>query len=283
VITVPASSSPTPPILDERDRPPPPPLLTEKQLRPGPGLSIFIGLFAILSFVAIVWFSLDQNNIIGTKDGLPVVIADVTPIRVSPIEPGGMMIPHQDKLILKDLVDQDMSESVTERLIPALEIPIGNQSVKKKKNTNIGNNGIIINKEQKVEKKNDLAINTQKATHIKLAQKRVKPENPQDKKKTKLVVVKQSTNVTIKHYRIQLASVKSNSSAETVWRKYKKKYNPQLDNLKLNVERVSIKNKGVFYRVQGGPLGRTAAQQICKGLTRQKQPCIIVSVKKSNG
>ena len=281
--TAPAGSPPTPPMLDERDRPGPPPLLTDKQLRSGPGLSIFIGLFAILSFFAVVWFSLDRNNIIGAQDGLPLVVADVTPIRVSPIEPGGMMIPHQDKLILKDLVDQEVSESVTERLIPALEVPIVNPSVKKEQNSNIINEGIISNKKQKEEEKTDLAINTKKTTDMKPVQKRKKPENQQNKNKTKLVVVKQSTGVNVKQYRIQLASVKSNISAKSVWREYQKKYNPQLDNLKLNVEKVSIKDRGVFYRVQGGPLSRATAQQICKGLSRRKQPCIIVSVKKSNG
>ena len=272
----------TPPILDEKDRPAPPPLLTEKQLRPGPGLSLFIGLFAVLSFVAIVWFSLDQNNIIGAQDGLPVVVADVTPIRVSPIEPGGMMIPHQDKLILKDLVDQAGAENVTERLIPALEVPIGKRSVEKEKNSSIGNEGITINKKQKKEEKTDPVINTKKANDIKSLQKRVKLENQQNKKKTKLVVMKEPTDVSIKQYRIQLASVKSNISAESVWRKYKKKYNPQLDDLNLNIERVSLKNKGVFYRVQGGLLGRADANKICKGLSRQKQPCIIVFVKRKS-
>lgn len=281
--TGPAGSPTAPPILDERDRPGPPPLLTDKQLRPGPGLSIFIGLFAILSFFAIVWFSLDQNNIIGAQDGLPLVVADVTPIRISPIEPGGMMIPHQDKLILKDLVDQEVSERVTERLIPALEAPIINSSVKKEQSSNIINEGILNNKKQNEEEKTDLAINTKKATDVKLAQKRKKLENQQNKKKTKLVVVKQPTGVNVKQYRIQLASVKSDISAKSVWREYQKKYNTQLGNLRLNVEKVSIKDRGVFYRVQGGPLGRADAQQICKGLSRQKQPCLIVFVKKSNG
>ena len=94
--------------------------------------------------------------------------------------------------------------------------------------------------------------------------------------------MKEPTDVSIKQYRIQLASVKSNISAESVWRKYKKKYNPQLDDLNLNIERVSLKNKGVFYRVQGGLLGRADANKICKSLSRQKQPCIIVSVKRKS-
>ena len=60
----PLNAPPSPPFLKGNERPGPPPLLSEKQLRSGPGLSIFIGLFAVVAFCLIAWFGIYKDNII---------------------------------------------------------------------------------------------------------------------------------------------------------------------------------------------------------------------------
>ena len=104
--------TPSPPVLKGSERPGPPPLLSEKQLRNRPGFSIFIGLFAVVAFCLVVWFGIYKDNIIKSGSQLPVVTANDTPIRVRPTEPGGMQIPHQDKLILKELVDGEKQSTM---------------------------------------------------------------------------------------------------------------------------------------------------------------------------
>jgi hypothetical protein len=119
----PLEKAPSPLILKGSERSGPPPLLSEKQLRSRTGFSIFIGLFAVVAFCLIVWFGIYKDNIINSAGQLPVVTANDTPIRVRPAEPGGMKVPHQDKLILKELVDGG-KQSTMEVLLPKPEVPL---------------------------------------------------------------------------------------------------------------------------------------------------------------
>ena len=119
----PLENNSSPPILKGSERPGPPPLLSEKQLRSRSGFSIFIGLFAVVAFCLIVWFGIYKDNIINNVSQVPVVAADGTPVRVRPTEPGGMKVPHQDKLILKELVNVG-KQSTTELLLPEPEVPL---------------------------------------------------------------------------------------------------------------------------------------------------------------
>ena len=52
----------------------------------------------------------------------PVISADTTPFKIRPNNPGGMMIPHQDKLVYGRL-SQDASQPI-ERLLPPPEQPM---------------------------------------------------------------------------------------------------------------------------------------------------------------
>ncbi len=57
-----------------------------------------------------------------------------------------------------------------------------------------------------------------------------------------------------------------------------KKFPGDLGGLTANYERVDIPGKGVFFRVQAGPLrDRAAAQALCEKLSAQKQGCIVVA------
>ena len=44
-----------------------------------------------------------------------------------------------------------------------------------------------------------------------------------------------------------------------------------------NVQRADLKDKGVFFRIQAGPLpDRTTAEDVCAELKAAKQPCLVV-------
>jgi len=277
----PLSAPSSPPILKGNERPGPPPLLSEKQLRSGPGFPIFIGLFAVVAFCLIVWFGIYKDNIINNSNQLPVVAANDKPIRVRPTEPGGMKVPHQDKLILKELVDGEKQSSI-ELLLPKPETPL---SFNKKPMEN--SKTVIKSKTVQSLEKSAPATNKelpQKISELVNSEKKQKVNNELKKEKTGTVNSKKLLMGTPdSKYRIQLASVKSDKLARVAWKKYRQKFSKHLGDLELYIEKVLIPTKGTFHRVQAGVLNKIKAQNICSALINKKQPCIITRIKSGGG
>ena len=112
-------------MLDDSERPTPPPLKSEKSRSVGLKISIFIGIFGLVSISGLVWFALNQGDLIGERQDLPLVKAENSPIRVKPDDPGGLEVPNRDRLILKNLETANPSKlGVPEKLIPRAESPI---------------------------------------------------------------------------------------------------------------------------------------------------------------
>ena len=79
-------------------------------------------------------------------------------------------------------------------------------------------------------------------------------------------------------FRIQLAALRSRDAAQAEWGNLQRRFPALLEQLQLNVQHVDLGDKGVFYRVQAGPLSdRTAAQSLCSRFKEQKQACLIVA------
>lgn len=70
----------------------------------------------VLGWFGYRWFSQSYN------DTPPVLMADESPYKMRPENPGGMVIPHQDKLIYSRITPQN--QGMPERLLPPTEQPI---------------------------------------------------------------------------------------------------------------------------------------------------------------
>ncbi|MFO1059220.1 MAG: SPOR domain-containing protein [Dongiaceae bacterium] len=80
-----------------------------------------------------------------------------------------------------------------------------------------------------------------------------------------------------KVYRVQLGAMKSVGLAKAEWDKLQGQYGSVLGGLKLTVQRADLGKKGIYYRVQAGPLAdAAAAQKICADLKQQNQQCLVV-------
>lgn len=77
-------------------------------------------------------------------------------------------------------------------------------------------------------------------------------------------------------YRIQLASVKTAEQAEKEWQRIKGG-NPEVAGLQMTPTKVDLGEKGIFYRIQAGPVGDAAtADRLCSGLKSKGQGCMVV-------
>jgi hypothetical protein len=56
------------------------------------------------------------------KEGLPVIAASVSPVKIRPVEEGGMVIPYQDIIVMNPTLSA--APGKTERLISPAEEPL---------------------------------------------------------------------------------------------------------------------------------------------------------------
>lgn len=56
------------------------------------------------------------------KEGLPVIVASVSPVKIRPVEEGGMGIPYQDIIVMNPTLSA--APEKTERLMPPAEKPL---------------------------------------------------------------------------------------------------------------------------------------------------------------
>ena len=79
-------------------------------------------------------------------------------------------------------------------------------------------------------------------------------------------------------YRIQIASVRTQEQAEAEWKRVADRYPDLLSRLKPIYERFETNNKGVYYRVQAGPLiDEALADLLCAQLTARKVGCFVIA------
>lgn len=78
-------------------------------------------------------------------------------------------------------------------------------------------------------------------------------------------------------YYIQLSSVTSESGAQTEWTKLRKDYGPVLTEAPHRIKRVDLGERGIYFRVQAGPMNRESAKRLCDAIKTQKPSgCLIV-------
>lgn len=70
------------------------------------------------------------------------------------------------------------------------------------------------------------------------------------------------------HY-VQLGSVKTAAGATSEWSKIQKKYPAELAGSKYRVERADLGDRGVFFRIQAGPMSKESASAICGSIKAQ--------------
>lgn len=79
-------------------------------------------------------------------------------------------------------------------------------------------------------------------------------------------------------FRVQLGAFRSSTKAQFEWRTLTRKNKDVLGSLRMVIERVNLGPKGVYYRLQAGPLKTApAARGLCRTLGKRKVDCILVN------
>jgi cell division septation protein DedD len=259
----------------------------------GPKAAFFIVLIALSFMVGVVWkLYSGANNADGQN--VPIVRADSDPFKVVPDDPGGMEIRHKDSTLfsaIKKERDEEEGEVRIENLLaddeneepmPRSQLFAGlntepNPDLERDEEESTPldqpvNDNIVktieeaeVPEEVKPEPEPEPAAMVQPAPKPKPAIKEEPTPAPVEIRTPSMPVVSQQASTG--EYYIQLASTKDKSSVDSEWKKLSKKYSV-ISDLPYRVETADLGERGLFYRIQAGPISREEAQSKCAAIKK---------------
>lgn len=251
-------------------------------------LTILVATAAIGGFAVVVGYSYDKGRMAGNDSKVPVITAQKGPTKMRPEEPGGMVVPNQDKQVYGRLNIAERPNRI-ERLLPPPETVVGKPPAM---DSGAAPSDNVAMSQQATEQ-----IGKQLAA-IEPAAGNPTPPQPaapaprdaaglsagtsQGAQKSMKVArltapTAQAAMPAASRFRIQLASVRSRKAAEKAWGRYKFDHAELFGKLEAKIVRVDLKGKGTYYRLQAGPFAdASAARSLCSQVKKRKIGCIIV-------
>ena len=265
---------------------------------------IMIALVALAGFGGVVWYAYDQGVRQTQPPGVtPLIKADTSPTKVRPEQPGGMDVPHQDKLVLNALGDGDKAGApAVERLLPPPEAPLPRPTATSPATRSAPaptvSTPILPPKigPAPAAAATPPTAPTPASTQTQTASvpaatpaPAAPPPKPADKSapdKTQTAAAPAaapkpapaapSVSAGSGGFKVQLVSVKQQDQTGQEWARLQHSY-PELAPLHMSVMRVDLGEKGIWYRIYGGPLSDAAAAgQLCGALKAKNQGCVVV-------
>ena len=231
-------------------------------------LLLFLLAVALLGLVVLRAYRAQQVDTIVAE--IPLLTADRTPTRQRPDDPGGMDVPHQDVTIFHDLEGQ-VTASVVERLLPPPEEPMPLPA------------GVVAPEpEPQPVPLEDLPPVLEQSAPDSIASDTDMPipAPPPPPPQPESSANPPSPPATLaREFRVQLGAFRTSEDASRGWREAIAAAGGLLDPVDHYVMRIDLgEGKGVFHRLQAGPLpSRASADNLCNQLKTKKVDCFIVT------
>jgi hypothetical protein len=275
------------PAAYEPDSIPAPPrdsLLMRVNRRRSQILTFMVSVAAIASFGSVVWWAHSQDVKAGGKGLEPLVVqAPTTPSRIKPENAGGLVPPNQDKEVFNRIAPGAVPTQ-PEKLLPASTNP------------KLPANGLPTPAAPKPAEPEASKTPTPLQPAAPATGSGPTPP-PTTATATDKPATVQSTDVKpatteagpsiaslidnisgpTGGWRVQVASVKNEDVAKSTWARLQSAHGDVMANLRMQAVRVDLGDKGVWYRVQAGPLDEKQAHSVCNTLKGRKTDCVVVA------
>jgi len=237
----------------------------ETQRRPRRVLATVLTLLVMGLFSGGLWLAyIEVSRHAGrepTSGGVPLIRADERPTKVKPEQPGGMEIPDRDKLIYNP------ARTVVEHLLPPPEKPMARPLPPP-------------TAPSQTEAARPLAVPPPAPGTPENPPAAMPVSQPAPQAAGKAVQAgpapPKPASAKAGGIRLQLGSVRSEDAARQEWERIKRKSTDLLGNLSATPIRTDLGDKGVYYRIQTGPVADLpAAERICSELKQRSIGCII--------
>ena len=261
---------------------------------PGGMAPIAVAATAIIGFGGIVWWALGQGGkTADSGDAPPVIKADGSATRRKPDDPGGLVVPNQDKFVLNQ---SGANPQAVERLLPGPEAPLPKSALPAPAQPVAP--ALVAGAVAGAAVGAGVAALTPGAPPPPVAssaapstatQPQPRPVSTQPPTQTAaLPPPKPAAAAPIgapaavqapalgAGFRVQLAAVRNAEVAATEWARMQKAH-PELASLRMTAIPVEIEGRAPFVRLQAGPFTSIdAAQKICADLKQRSQGCLVV-------
>lgn len=231
---------------------------------------LLLGLLVLIGFGAVVWLAYNQG-LKQAPSGNPPVLADEGPVKVAPANPGGAVVPHQDKLVYDEVTGG--APSGAEELLPEPETP---QTLTPATATPAPTVTPAPDEMPAASAPSGAGLT---------------PIEPQPAPSTSAPAVivseapvaapvapaESATRAAASGaFVVQVGSYASDALAAGAWTRLKSQYGDLLGSLKPDVRAVDLPDKGTWYRLRVGPFDtRDAAADLCNQLKARAQDCLV--------
>ena len=256
---------------------------------------VFVIVAVVMGAMSWAYYGERILSLLGSSKGqVPVIRADISPVKIRPENPGGLQVPDRDKLVYNRIQNggtETTGQATVERLLPPPEkllprpkvVPIAPQKPSSQARAplvsatpKVADVKAAVKPAQAppppsapaIDPKSrptPLSKNTTPVIALKPAlKKQVQAAQPAPKPvgiakavQPRAPVVKTSPTAapTNKVYRVQLAAARTTDAAQKEWDRLRRKNLDVLGNLGLSITKVDLGGKkGIFYRLRAGPL-----------------------------
>ncbi|MCM2344205.1 MAG: SPOR domain-containing protein [Alphaproteobacteria bacterium] len=258
---------------------------------------IVVALLAVLG--SVIWYSYPRESAQREVMNTPIVRADAGDYRVLPAEPGGMAIPYRESTVFNTMRQAEgRGDGQVENLLPQPEQPVSRDQLFAglKVDESVASTASTVSEDASEkavasEKVVDSTITESAVTTPQVAAMTAKPvpvEKPQADVVAAVAANKTEPASGVQKidekpalasaggYYVQLGSVRAREGAAGEWSKLQKSF-AALAPLNLRVQEANLGDKGLFYRIQGGPVTEAEAKAICQSVIAQKPGgCLVV-------
>ena len=237
-------------------------------------LGFFAALAAFGMFAAVVLVAYEEN--ISSGDVIvPIVRAEKGPMKIRPETPGGMTVPFQDKLVY-DRLSKTAEGAEKTHLLPPPETPV---ALPKAPAAALKGPAAAPKAPAKIADSvtaGEVPPKTEVLRRLEMETPPVKAAPALAKAKA-LAKPKPANAVSEQTLRIQIASLRSEQAVRDQWARLQKAHGDLFGPLALHVQRADLGGRGIFFRLQAGPLaGVAAAKALCATLQQRKLGCLLV-------
>jgi cell division septation protein DedD/cbb3-type cytochrome oxidase subunit 3 len=239
----------------------------EPPRRPRRVLATVLALLIMGLFSGGLWFAYVQGKRHAGDDagsgGVPLIRADERPTKVKPERPGGMEIPDRDKLIYNP------THPVVEHLLPPPEKPMARPAPPTPSQAEAARTPTAPPPAASGTPENPPAATQMSQPQQQAAAPPSKPA-PAPPRPSKSAAAQAAGT------RLQLGSLRSEDAARQEWERIKRKNSDLLGSLSATPVRADLGDKGVYYRIQTGPVADpAAAERICGELKQRSIGCVV--------
>ncbi|NNG05511.1 MAG: SPOR domain-containing protein [Inquilinus sp.] len=242
------------------------------------------------------WYGFQSWQTRGGEGLAPMIRADAGPTRVRPEQPGGIVIPHQNREILNDL-GGDGAPATAERLLPPPEQPVARPvptqaaalapapvpaatTVAATRPAAPAPQPVAVERNADEKQATAAIVPPVPAPRPQLAQAPAESAPqlntaPAAQAAPSRPAEFTSVGALMAAHRVQLAAVDSEEAARRAWLRYQGLYPEALADLSLLVQRVVVNNR-TYFRVQGGPLNAAGARRTCEKVKARGADCLVV-------